>query len=194
MLPITIQPEPDNFDSIVRTPGNAFLRQVPHPTTTQWSKNAFWQAILPEMRIAYQKVCSYSCCWIPRATGSHSIDHFIPKNTSPLNAFEWSNYRYVSSRFNSRKGLRVIVDPFSMAFEWFRIDFATIFIKPRTELLDPQQITLAENTITWLQLNIDDELVNERYEFYKDYRNGHISFEYLKEKLRLLLTNSNGKI
>jgi hypothetical protein len=181
MIPILRANEPANFDTIVRQPGHRFLAKTANPTEKQWKGKEYWQKSLVDMRLIYSKICSYSACWIPHSTGSHSIDHFVPKMLTPALAYEWKNFRYVSTRFNSRKGIKVVVDPFDMKFHWFTIDFATFFIMPNDEILDEIQLLLAKDTITILKFNEDEELVNERYSYYEDYKNHHIDMVYLRK-------------
>jgi len=180
MLPSQAQAEPQTFDQQVRQPGNIFLNANPNPSDKDWKGKEYWQRSLIDMRRLHNKICAYSSTWIPHSTGSHSIDHFIAKKIQPGLAYEWSNYRYVSSRFNSRKGLSQIVDPYKMTFNWFVIDFSDFFIKPNFQLLTPQQIRLANETIDILHFNDDEALVDERVEYYKEYLNKDISFEYLE--------------
>jgi len=135
MIPIKPQPEPPSFEQSVRIPGKRFLAQVPHPVSEQWKGKEYWRQVLPDMRQAYEGICAYCAFWIPHSTGNHSIDHFIPKSQNPNLAYEWDNFRYVSARFNSRKGNRTILDPFTLPLNWFVIDFKSFFVSPNSGLL-----------------------------------------------------------
>lgn len=181
VIPIALKPEPPNFSDRVRKPGQEFLKQVPNPITEEWNKNAFWQKVLPDMRRAYNSLCAYCATWIPHSTGSHSIDHFIPKAVTPTLAYEWDNFRYVSSRFNSRKGTRSILDPFNIQFGWYTLDFSSFLIKPGSQLND-QNKQLINDTIKILKLNDDEDLVCERQNWIEEWRNRHITFGHLKRK------------
>jgi uncharacterized protein (TIGR02646 family) len=182
MLPILRKNEPDEFHELVRAPGHLFLAEKPHPRVAEWKGKEYWQKSLPQMRAAYNSICAYCACWIPYSTGSQSVDHFISKKTRPDLAYEWSNYRYSSTRFNSRKGTKTILDPFTLPAEWFVIDFTTLFIKPNSGTLTAAQKQQVENTIEILHLNDDDELVRERQEYYHCYLTGEILYSYLVEK------------
>lgn len=179
MIPVNKAIEPAFFDTDVRKPGQSFLLNTPNPTNKQWRSKEYWQKALPTMRTLYSKMCAYSACWIPYATGSHSIDHFIPKALDPTQAYEWDNFRYVSTRFNSRKGVKSIVDPCSMQTQWFVLDFITFFIKPNAVNLSNNELKLANETINILKLNEDDELVKERQAYFQDYKDKHINYDYL---------------
>jgi len=180
MMPVESQPEPIYFMERVRTPGQKFLREIPKPSSQQWRGKEYWQRALPDMRQAYNSICAYSAFWIPHSTGNHSIDHFVPKSEQPNLAYEWHNYRYVSARFNSRKGTHTIVDPFKLRPGWFILDFNSFFIKPNPELISAQKDKLWE-TIKHLKLNDDEDLVIERQSWYFNYLNKEISFEHLKK-------------
>lgn len=181
MIPVQPQPEPENFDEHVRIPGNQFLAEIPTPTTNQWKGKEYWRRVLPSMRRAYKSICAYSAHWIPHSTGNHSVDHFVPRLREPNLAYEWSNFRYVAARFNSRKGTRSILDPFILSSNWFIIDFTSFYVKPNPELL-PAQRHAVSKTIEYLRLNDDDDLVAERGAWVQDYRKGEIPFTHLKKK------------
>lgn len=181
MIPIALKPEPPNFSDTVRNPGQEFLKQVPNPTTKEWKEHAFWQKILPDMRRAYNSLCSYCATWIPHSTGSHSIDHFISKAVIPTLAYEWDNFRYVSSRFNSRKGTRFILDPIDIDYGWYTLDFCSFLIKPNSDLSEENR-KLVSDTIDILKLNDDEKLVTERQTWFCDLLNGEINFDHLKKK------------
>jgi len=185
MIPVQLQPEPEDFDKRVRTPGKQFRAEVPTPTTKQWEGKEYWRRALPHMRKAYKSICAYSAHWIPYGTGNHSIDHFVPRFQESNLAYEWSNFRYVAARFNSRKGTQVILDPFALLPNWFIIDFRSLFVKPNPDLL-PSQKEEVLKTIKYLKLNNDDDLVAEREAWVQDYYNGDITFLHLEKKAPLI--------
>ena len=185
MIPVLPQPEPDHFTESVRIPGQNFLVEVPNPTSIQWRGREYWQRVLKDMRKSYKCICAYSAFWIPHSTGNHSIDHFIPKSKDPKSAYEWNNYRYVSARFNSRKGQKAIMDPFKLLPDYFIINFKTFLIKPNSNLLPDVKQALIY-TIEVLKLNEDDELVSERQNWYKEYFDNQVSFEHLKKRAPFL--------
>lgn len=182
MIPVKLQPEPNSFFELVRKPGNIFLHKTPHPLDHEWTRRGYWRNALPEMRIAYKHICAYCAQWIPYGTGAHSVDHFIPKSVSPNLAYEWSNFRYVSSRFNSRKGTKLILDPYNLQEGWFTIDFTSFFIKPHPGLLPEQKLQVLD-TIDILKLNTDELLVQERYSWVVDFLEGQCAFALLEKKM-----------
>lgn len=178
-MPVKRFQEPTDFNVRVRQKGLLFLAKTPRPTSMQWSKHAYWQDILPDMRLLHNSICNYCATWIPYSTGQHSVDHFRNKDDHPNEAYEWSNYRYVSSRFNSRKRKHEIIDPFNVQQGAFHIDFTNFFIIKSAAITDPVISTLIENTINFLGFNTDQELVNERFQFFKYYKDQIITFDYL---------------
>jgi hypothetical protein len=179
MIPISLKPEPANFDASVRIPGQNFLRSNPHPKHNEWKP--YWTNALPDLRIAYNEICAYSATWIPHSTGGHSVDHFDSKTINPHLAYEWSNFRYCSSRFNSRKGVKTIADPFSIHYNWFEINFSNMLIQP-ADYLAPTIKNEINASIDILGLNSDDKLVEERLSYFQYFHNGDISFSYLERK------------
>lgn len=104
-----------------------------------------------------------------------------PNHTRLHLAYEWSNYRYVSARFNSRKGTASILDPFTLAPEWFVLCFNSFLIKPHANLLANQALQVKQ-TIERLRLNSDDDLVAERAIWVNEYRNKAITFAHLQKR------------
>ncbi len=181
MIPVQPQPEPMDFSKRVREPGASFLEEVPRPTPQQWKGREYWQRALLDMRKAYKGICAYSAQWISPVTGSHSIDHFVPKSLYPELAYEWRNYRYASSKFNSRKGTHTILDPFQLEPDWFVLDFPSLLVKPNSAL-SPDQKEAVSKTITVLKLNTDDTCVEARQIWVEDFCNRDISFTHLQKK------------
>ena len=179
MIPVTPKPEPTDFNNKVRQPGHAFLAQNPRPKNNEWKK--YWTHALDDLRTAHDGICAYSATWIPHSVGSHSVDHFIPKDTSPNLAYEWSNFRYASGRFNGRKGTQTVLDPFLIGVGWFQINFNNMLISPAPHLNDRLRREISD-TIDILHLNRDDKLVEERIGYVVNFRNGIISFAYMRQQ------------
>ena len=133
---------------------------------------------MPELRAAYNDVCAYLSCWIPT---QGSLDHFYPKSTYPVQAYEWSNYRLAHEKINNRKSKSTgVLDPFSIQAGWFVLDFASFFVNPNgtlgAHITDPIQ-----HTITALRLN-DEQYVKLRYGVLKDYSNGDTTIAFLQRR------------
>ncbi|MFH1636136.1 MAG: hypothetical protein ABIG63_19265 [Chloroflexota bacterium] len=63
----------------------------------------------------------------------------------------------------------------------FIIDFDTMIIKPNSGITDEQEHAV-KDTILILKLNMDEDLVQERKEYFDLYHNGDISLVYLQQK------------
>lgn len=182
MIPVDLFDEPKNFDELVRTRGNRFLSSCPNPSSTEFNKHNYWVSILPDARGLYKGICNYCATWIPHSTGGHSIDHFKNKKQYPEKAYEWYNYRYVSSRFNSRKNQRKIVDPIGLIPGSFVLNFANFHIETSDSIGDDAHTHLCEATIIILRLNEDENLITERSNYVLGYQIGEYSFDYLKKQ------------
>ena len=179
MRHILLGPEPFDFDEKVRSRGMLFLDTISDLNKIEWKGREYWRNCLPILRDQHSGICNYCATWIPYSTGSHSVDHFRPKNIFPELAYEWTNFRYASSRFNSRKGIKEIIDPVDIKPNDFTIDFSTMFIEPGVNT-SASRYVLIEQTIEILRLNSDEDLIEERFEYYINYRSGEFSIEYLQ--------------
>ena len=180
MIPVKMFPEPVDFDAKVRRKGLGFLALTPSPTQGQWHRKSFWREIIPEMRILYGGICNFCGVWIPYHTGSQSIDHFLNKNVNPNLAYEWTNFRYVSSRFNSRKQVSEIIDPFTVTNQDFLIRPDNFKVYPGKKLSILRE-ALVDTTITKI-LNLNSrELIAERFSFYQKYLRYNREILYLEE-------------
>jgi hypothetical protein len=114
-------------------------------------------------------------------TGSESIDHFSPKSQRPDLAYEWSNFRYASLKFNRRKGIYIVLDPFTIKLNWFIMDFPSLIIRSNPNI-SSDKIKRIEDTIKILKLNTDTNCVNARQNWVADFCNNEISFPFLKRR------------
>ena len=176
VIPVTPQPEPPGFDTGVRTPGKAFLRRVSNPSREQFRKSNFWKACLPDLRQAYSEICAYSACWVPM---EGSVDHFWPISVRPDRAYEWDNYRLAFQKLNSYKGNSTdVLDPFHIREGWFVLNFNNFFVEPSTGLTVDIEAAV-QKTISVLRLNVDDCLVQMRFNVVKDYAKGDVTFDFM---------------
>jgi len=184
MIPVAPKPEPASFNGKVRTPGNAFLASVPHPTSKQFKKKPFWKAALPDMKVAYSDVCAYSSFWMP---GSSSVDHYLPKSLRPDLAYEWTNYRLAHEKINANKGDSTdVLDPFTIQLGWFVLDIATLWIRPEAALQTKLKADV-QKTIEVLKLN-DDQWVQIRFEVFTSYINGDLRLAYVQRYYPFIAT------
>ena len=182
MRHIAPQSEPDHFTARVRTRGRAYLARIGRtPTTKEWSSHSYWREMLEELHDAYGGICAYSCHFIQYDTGADTVEHFLSKNTHPLQAYEWDNYRLVCSTLNGRKGtFNDVLDPFHIENGWFVLDFPSILIRPARGL----ENTLTDQisaTIKRLGLNDEGTCLKSRQRFIKDYCTRCVSLQFLRQ-------------
>jgi hypothetical protein len=182
MIRVQPQPEPPEFDTLVRQPGLVFLQGNPQPTNSQWKSRSYWRGIIPKLRVCYQEICAYCCHWIPPDTGSSTVEHFLSKHKYPKQAYEWSNYRLVSGTLNGRKGTQDdILDPFHIQNGWFVIDFPSLLVKP-AQGLAASIAQSVQRTIDVLALNDEGTCVQGRQAYIRDYCLNYIDFTCLRTK------------
>lgn len=125
-MPIKEQPEPAGFASKVGKRGAAALANgklaVPVPSWF-WKGKDHWRDALDELHSSYDGVCAFSSTYIERVTGSPSIEHFRPKSKYPREAYQWSNFRLICARMNSRKREHEdVLDPFTIPDNTFDLN------------------------------------------------------------------------
>ena len=115
-----------------------------------------------------------------------TVDHFIPKSYDPEQAYEWSNYRLSRRRMNERKGNHDdVLDPFSLAVGWFKIDFRTFQLLPNSTLSEIERSRIIA-AIERLGLNSDNDYVNERIGAIREYCLGYATITQLERKYPFL--------
>ncbi|MCE5328133.1 MAG: hypothetical protein LLG01_17130 [Planctomycetaceae bacterium] len=182
VIPVAKQPTPATFVDLVHKPGMLFLSRVKSPSTDQWNKHAYWRKILPELHLAYNGICAYSCHWIAYDTGADTVEHFIPKSVAPAKAYNWSNYRLVCAVLNSRKReFRDVIDPFQVKDGWFVIRFPSLLVVPGKELPE-RLVSRVQKTINRLGLNDEDTCMKSREKYIKDYCLGKVTFGHLEDE------------
>ena len=177
MRHVIAQPEPGNFDRVVRQPGNAHIAEL-RRSGARLRFRPFWNAVYDEFHKAYGGLCAYTCFYLPmRAT----VDHFRPKSAFPKLAYEWDNYRLSSPRTNQFKSNRDgILDPFSIVNGLFALELPSCMVLVRKGLA-PNLAARAAYTIKVLKLNDDDYLVQRRVELVKDFVEGEITRAHLRK-------------
>jgi hypothetical protein len=183
MIPVKIQGEPANFDSTVRQPGRAFLKACPNPTSKDFKTHSFWKKTAQQLFSAYAGVCAYTCFYL---VSPGTTDHFLPKSTYPLDAYEWQNYRLCSHRVNIHKGDSVeVIDPLIVQPGWFVLDIPSCLIKPGVGL-SPLLTEQIQKTIDVLRLNDDDYFVQERCDLMVAFASGEVALPHLSKRYPFL--------
>ena len=168
LITVELQPEPDDFDSLVKKPGQDFLSKVPRPRGKQWKNKDFWCDVIPYMMEAYNSICAYSSLWIK--PDQPTIDHYISRDEDPKQAYEWENFRLARWRINtSKRNHKDVLDPFIIGENWFELDFTTFGIKPNPKL-DENERNAIWKTIELLKLDNKDYR-DARAEWFDAFRN-----------------------
>lgn len=185
MIPVTLKPEPADFDAKVRQPGRRWLKQhgidfnaaPPEPAKLP----NYWRDMNKDLWEAYGGVCAYLAIFFEFAIGASSTDHFIAKSRNAGGAYEWDNYRLACLAMNRNKNkFDDILDPVTMAPETFFLNFVTGEIEPNPEL-HPNQKKLAEKTINRLKLNsaVNNKMRADRA---TQYFHGMVSLDFLQRQ------------
>lgn len=158
MIPVRLQPEPENFNAKVRSKGLTWLQCKGYPLVGELPKNAaprpYWRDCLDELYAAYSGVCAYLAVYFERATGGASVDHLIPKSKQAESIYEWSNYRLASLHVNARKkDHEGILDPIGIDPETFHLELVTGSIYPNPNL-GAEERNKAMDTIRILGLDL----------------------------------------
>lgn len=107
MIPVILQPEPEDFHMKVRQKGHDWLAkhgilldQVP-PKASDLPN--YWVASNKALWDAYSGVCAYLAIYFEWSLGAASTDHFIAKSQNAGAAYEWANYRLSCLGANNKK-------------------------------------------------------------------------------------------
>lgn len=176
MIPVALAAEPENFHAEVRAPGVAFLQSLHSLNKVDFTNREYWRRAIPSMRENYNCICAYTCHWIAPDTGGNSADHFVPRKSDPNLAYEWSNLRLICSRLNSRKGVKIVVDPFAVAPGMFQLRFPSLHIAVGDNF---SNIEILKETIDVLKLN-DDLIITSREQYVSLFASEDVSINYLK--------------
>ena len=199
MIPVRPAEEPPNFDADVRQRGLRAIAELvgettprtagqPHAQVAQSREEIpapafppYWREALTDLMASYDRICSYLCLYIPRGTGTPSVDHMIAKSVRWDQIYEWRNYRLACSLMNARKGVAAhVLDPFEVEDGWFALNLSVFKVVPGTEL--PEEVEVAvEDTIERLHLN-DFLCCDARAEYAHDYWDGQIQLDYVTRR------------
>jgi len=186
VIRVAPQPEPAGFDVEVRQPGRRAIAELlgvsglprrrgrPRAAVGQVGLkvghlNPYWWACLDDLNRLYGGICAYLCLYIPRGTGSPTVDHYRGKNRCVKAAriapnieaarealapvCEWSNYRLAAQLMNTRKDeFTDVLDPFEVEDGWCVLVFPSLEIQPAPGLPAPLRARI-QATIHRLKLN-----------------------------------------
>ncbi|HAS6390654.1 TPA: hypothetical protein I7251_16625 [Vibrio vulnificus] len=185
MIPVFLQPEPANFDTDVRQPGQSWLANN-HIALNQAPPKAsdlpnYWTHSNKALWDAYGGICAYLAIYFEWSTGASSTEHFIAKSSHAGQAYEWNNYRLVCLGPNRNKNkFDDVLDPIGMATNTFFINFSSGEISVNSAL-STQEYKDAKSTIKRLKLDSEENKAM-RAEHFTNYLNGDCSLGFLERK------------
>lgn len=201
MLPLSLAPEPPDFNAEVRQPGLLAINEMlghPVPTRTGPPRTQYpslskiplrrfpdtWTKAIPWLREAYRCICAYSCLYIELITGTKTVDHFHPKSLRRDLIYEWSNYRLASHSMNRQKGNQTsILDPFNLQEGMFALDLVNMKVLPGPHA--GAALAQVEATIQALKLD-GPEYKAALNDYFDKYWRGQISMSFLDERAPFL--------
>jgi uncharacterized protein (TIGR02646 family) len=183
MIRVSLQNEPNNFDTNVRQPGLTWLAgqgiaaNGPLPKKTKLP--AYWSNSNKALWEAYAGTCAYLAIYFEWVTGASSTDHFVAKSKDAGQAYEWSNYRLSCLGPNRNKNkFDDVLDPIGLPDDTFELNLVSGKISPHRDL-DKPAAALARKTIRRLKLDSSDH--NQmRQRHYNQYLR-HNDIQTLKE-------------
>ncbi len=197
MIPVTLRPEPECFATKVREPGKLAIaelvgekpkrlagKRIPKVAERRDEIPAhafppYWTECLPELMLAYDRVCAFSCFRIHPITGAASVDHMAPKSRRWEKVYEWSNYRLACSKMNARKrNFEDLIDPFEVRDDWFYLELVGFSAYPNPSLGAKTRERIL-GTIDRLKLN---NFRDQRAEDAENLWSGRITFEHLQHE------------
>lgn len=170
---------PPGFNQLVRDRGLLWLGANPYQKGEKLPP--YWRDGLAELRREYKAICAYLGLRVQPATGVGTADHFVAKSgLGRRHAYSWSNYRYACLRMNSRKGIRKVLDPFTVRDGVFELDFCTAAVIVKASgTLSRAEFAKADRTITILGLD-EQPAIRERTDYWNAYLLGELTLDYLK--------------
>lgn len=201
MIPVELADEPESFDGHVRKRGAVAIQRLlgkkvkaagrkpkgtyARPEDIPADKfPVYWtevrkrdgQSVLDDMMDAYGQFCAYLALRIERATGSPTVDHYVPKERDWRLVYEWSNYRLSAGCVNGAKGTRNVVDPFQVKPGWFELDLDTFLVR-RGDAAPVAEHARIDETLTILNLR---QCVRQRGDFITRYRARQIDLAHVE--------------
>ncbi len=183
MIPVILQPEPDDFDTKVRQKGYKWLsdHDIPLDASPEIAKKLprYWSECNKQLWKAYSGICAYYAIYFEWISGASSTDHFIAKSKRAGDAYEWNNYRLCCMAANrNKRDFDDVLDPIALLEHTFCINFGTGLIFPNPSLT-PDYQEKANATIKRLQLDSPD-MNKMRSDHYNLYLAGDCSLAFLE--------------
>jgi len=175
MIPVTLQPEPADFDQQVRQPGRNWLFDHGIALKSAPPKGSalpnYWTRCNKQLWETYSGVCAYLAIYFEWVTGAASTDHFVAKSKKAEEAYEWKNYRLSCLAPNRNKGkFDDVLDPIGLPANTFVLNLVSGSIRPNSAL-SAEQKKAARKTIRRLKLDSPDHNAMRKKHFSRYLRN-----------------------
>jgi hypothetical protein len=182
MMKFEHSPEPPEFETEVRQPGNQWLGENPDKKQLK----DYWSVCKPQLAEGFHNLCGYAAMRIPSRNGT--VDHYLSKKEFRHLAYEWTNYRYSFGRINSCKLTydSKILDPFEVEDDWFEILLPSLQLVLTNAIPTEYLRIQAEFTLKQLQLQNGDWIIEERQYYYDAYKSGEITLSKLEKDAPLI--------
>lgn len=180
MIPVARPEEPDLFDERTRRPGLAWLET--HDYLNRRRPRDYWAWCAGPLRAAFEERCGWVAMYIADGHVEHLVSWSECKRDRPQLAYEWSNYRYILPRLNSRKrSLRGLLDPFEVGPGWFRVELPSLLLVC-TDQIPERARERAQRTIDCLGLvgDRDPQIRTLRAKWLEKYRLNWLPLSGLK--------------
>jgi hypothetical protein len=177
MIPVALVPEPPGFDEQVRQRGMRWMAENPGADRPR----NYWSPFFRALREGFKNLCGYSAM----LDFSGTVDHFHSFQSRPDLAYEWSNYRYATSRINSSKRAREMIDPYEVQEGWFEVRLPSMQIV-LTDKAPAHVRARAERhggMLEWLNSEIFKDI---RIEWYTQYKVHNLPLENLRDYAPLI--------
>ena len=175
MIPVAKVKKPKHFDTVVKTPGAAWLAANPDATRPQ----ALWAPFTSELSDGFANLCGYAAMFDP--TGG-TVDHYLSFKNHRHLAYEWGNYRFASGTLNAskRNADDNVLDPYEVRAGWFEVLLPSLQLIV-TDAVPPGHRAKAEFTLARLKLRDRERVLRWRKSWYDMYLDGKLTLAGLRD-------------
>lgn len=155
--------KPGKFKDDCETPGNNWL--AANPASKEFPDH--WRKFQPQLAEGFHDRCGW---WAMRIADG-AVDHYLSKKNHRHLAYDWSNYRYVSTSVNSSKRNLddQVLDPFEIQPGWFEVQLPSMLLR-RTDSVPPALRAKADFTLKTLRLVNGFKVRRNRRRWYEDHK------------------------
>jgi 5-methylcytosine-specific restriction endonuclease McrA len=180
MIPVKRVRKPSGYDTKVKTPGDAWLKD--HPEAQR--PPALWSPYTTTLAAGFDKLCGYAAMHDP--TGG-TVDHFLSYKNHPHLTYEWSNFRFASATLNSSKKTAddTVLDPHEVGEGWFEILLPSLQMR-LTDKVPLAQRAKAEFTLKRLKLRDGERILRWRQSWFALYEQGELTLDGLRQMAPLI--------